>query len=148
MSCPADDNDYMPQADHLPERGSLRPVLYWAVLTSAIVAVGCGSEAPESKALKAGSAQSVLRGKTLISQYQCGSCHTIPGVSDARGLTAVSLEGFGRRSYIGGRIPNQPSALSAWLVDPHSQAPSATMPYLAVSPADAMDMANYLGTLQ
>ena len=139
----------MPQADHLFERGSLRPVTHIAALTLVLVALGCDSQTAESGVGSSEpSAQSVLRGKSLISQYQCGSCHTVPGVANARGVTAVSLDGIARRSYIGGRIPNQPSALAAWLVDPHAQAPSATMPSLAVSPAHAMDMANYLGTLR
>ncbi|WP_354448543.1 c-type cytochrome [Ottowia thiooxydans] len=119
-----------------------------AVLVLAFAGIGCDSSSPEPQASTSASVQSVLRGKSLISQYQCGSCHTIPGVADARGVTAVSLEGFGRRSFIGGRIPNQPSALATWLIDPHSQVPAATMPSLAVSPAHAQDMANYLGTLR
>ncbi|WP_226858668.1 c-type cytochrome [Diaphorobacter aerolatus] len=92
--------------------------------------------------------QAALRGKALMSQYQCGSCHAIPGVADARGVSAVSLEGFARRSYIGGRLPNRPSTLEAWIIDPHAQIAAANMPALAVSPEQARDMAAYLRTLK
>ena len=49
-----------------------------------------------------------VQGQRLLTQYQCGSCHVIPGVAASRGINAPSLEAFGKRSYIAGRIPNFP----------------------------------------
>lgn len=88
------------------------------------------------------------RGARLLAQYHCGSCHTIPGVASARGQVAVTLESFGRRSYIGGRMPNTAQILVQWLIQPSSVIPDTTMPDMGVSEADAKDMAAYLGKLE
>ena len=88
------------------------------------------------------------RGQRLLMQYQCGSCHTIPGVAAARGVRGPSLEAFGKRSYIAGRIPNRAEALARWISAPQSLVPDTAMPNMGVSNADARDMAAYLGRLQ
>ena len=88
------------------------------------------------------------RGQRLLMQYQCGSCHTIPGVAAARGVRGPSLEAFGKRSYIAGRIPNRAEALARWISAPQALVPDTAMPNMGVSNADARDMAAYLGRLQ
>ena len=88
------------------------------------------------------------RGQRLLMQYQCGSCHTIPGVAAARGVQGPSLEAFGKRSYIAGRIPNRAEALALWISAPQSLVPDTAMPSMGVAAADARDMAAYLGQLQ
>ena len=88
------------------------------------------------------------RGGRLLAQYHCGSCHTIPGVASARGRVAVTLESFGPRSYIAGRMPNTPKMLEQWLMDPQTLVPGTAMPHMGVSAADAKDMAAYLGKLK
>jgi cytochrome c len=88
------------------------------------------------------------RGRRLAERYHCGACHVIPGVPAARGRTAVSLAGFGRRSYIAGRLPNEPRLLERWLIDPAALVPGTAMPAMGVSPADARDMAAYLRSLR
>ena len=92
--------------------------------------------------------QQAARGKLLLAQYQCGSCHTIPGVAASRGIAGPTLKAFSRRSYIAGNVPNQPAALALWLVDPKAVIPATTMPSMGVSPMDARAMAAYLHTLQ
>lgn len=92
--------------------------------------------------------QQVARGQLLLAQYQCGSCHVIPGVAASRGANGPTLQAFGRRSYIGGNVPNQPAALAHWLVDPKALIPATAMPAMGVSPIDARAMAAYLHTLQ
>ena len=92
--------------------------------------------------------QQAARGKLLLAQYQCGSCHVIPGVAASRGIVGPTLQAFSRRSYIAGNVPNQPAALALWLVDPKSIIPATTMPSMGVSPTDARAMAAYLHTLQ
>jgi cytochrome c2 len=57
----------------------------------------------------------------------------------------VTLESFGRRSYIAGRVPNRPELLQRWLIEPASLVPGTAMPAMGVSKADARDMAAYLG---
>jgi len=87
-------------------------------------------------------------GRDLLARYHCGSCHTIPGVAAAQGKVAVSLQAYGRRSYIAGRLANEPAALARWIADPASLVPGTLMPNMGVAPDDARDMALYLGRLQ
>lgn len=88
------------------------------------------------------------RGRLLLAPYQCGSCHSVPGVPAARGVLAASLANYGRRSYIAGHVPNNGSTLARWIENPKALVPDTTMPDMGVSAADARDMAAYLGTLR
>ena len=88
------------------------------------------------------------RGARLMAQYQCGACHVIPGIAASRGTQGPSLAAFGSRSYIAGRIPNQPSLLARWIERPASLVPSTSMPDMGVPAKDARDMAAWLGTLR
>ncbi len=80
----------------------------------------------------------------LLAQYQCGSCHAIPGVESSRAQVASSLAAYGLRSYIAGRFPNQPGLLAQWIVQPQAMAPGTLMPAMGVQPAEANDMVAYL----
>lgn len=91
---------------------------------------------------------SVARGKALLAQYQCGSCHTIPGVPAARGDVAQTLRAWSRRSYIAGRLPNRADILAQWITNPQALVPGTTMPSMGVSPADARHIAAYLLSLE
>lgn len=109
--------------------------------------VGCDvAERPPPHA-DAPSAQ-VARGRQLLAQYQCGTCHAIPGVPAARGAVGPPLQAFGRRSYIAGHLPNGPDLLMQWIVAPKALVPRTTMPSMGVSADDARDMAAYLLTLE
>ena len=88
------------------------------------------------------------RGQALLAQYQCGSCHTIPGVPGARGNVAQPLSAWGRRSYIAGRLPNRTDVLVQWIVDPQALVPGTAMPAMGVTPDEARAMAAYLGSLR
>ena len=90
----------------------------------------------------------VERGRQQLERYHCGSCHSIPGVAAAQGRFAASLEGYGLRSYIAGRVANEPAALARWIADPASIVAGTLMPDMGVAPAEASDMAAYLGQLQ
>lgn len=96
----------------------------------------------------AASPQRVARGQSLLAQYQCGSCHAIPGVDAARGAGGPSLAAFGRRSYIAGHLPNRPDTLARWIESPATLVPGTTMPSMGVSPDDARAMAGYLLSLE
>ena len=87
-------------------------------------------------------------GRELLARYHCGSCHSIPGVAASQGQFAASLERFGARSYIAGRVANEPAALARWIVDPASVVPGTLMPNMGVSLDDARAMAAYLGQLR
>lgn len=121
----------------------MRVLTIMAAVAAAILA-GCGEKAAP-RSVQGGDA---VVGKRLLDQYQCGSCHAIPAIPAASGTVGPPLSGFGKRSYIAGRIPNQAPALVQWLIDPPAMKPGTMMPNLGVSDADARHMAAYLYTLQ
>lgn len=87
-------------------------------------------------------------GQLLIAEHGCTACHVIPGVAGFTGTVGPSLEGFGRRAYIGGVLPNRPMMLTAWLRDPPAIDPATAMPALGLSEAEARDVAAYLYRLR
>ena len=87
-------------------------------------------------------------GQLLIAQHGCTACHVIPGVAGFTGTVGPLLEGFGRRAYIGGVLPNRPMMLTAWLRDPPAIDPATAMPALGLSEAEARDVAAYLYSLR
>lgn len=91
--------------------------------------------------------ETVERGRALLSQYQCGACHAIPGVPSSRGEVAQPLGGWRHRSYIAGRLPNRPDVLVRWITDPQALVPGTRMPSMGVSLQDAQAMAAYLFSL-
>lgn len=88
------------------------------------------------------------RGQALITDYGCGSCHTVPGVRQADGLVGPPLTSFGKRSYIAGNLPNNADNLQRWIRDPQGVEPGTAMPDLGVPSIDARDIAAYLLTLE
>ncbi len=88
------------------------------------------------------------RGRQLVQQYQCGTCHVIPGANASKGTVAITLESFGVRSYIAGRIPNTDENLARWIVDPAAMVPGTLMPSMGVTPDDARAIAAYLRQLR
>ncbi|HEX6708515.1 MAG TPA: cytochrome c [Albitalea sp.] len=117
-------------------------------LLPALLCAGCNPEVPLEKRLRQVPDADPERGRTLMTHYQCGTCHAAPGVPSAPAPVAPSLEGFGRRSYIAGRVPNGPSTLQRWLQDPPALVPGTTMPKLGVTAVDARDIAGYLLALE
>lgn len=87
------------------------------------------------------------RGRLLVEAYGCGSCHEIPGVSNARGQVGPPLDKFGLRHYIAGAVLNNPDNLTAWLYAPEAIEPGTAMPSVGASVEDARHMAAYLLTL-
>jgi cytochrome c2 len=84
------------------------------------------------------------RAPALIVRYGCAGCHIIPGVPSARGLVGPSLAGFAGRLYVGGALPNEPSNLVKWLVNPRAVAPHSAMPITGISEDEARSVAAYL----
>jgi cytochrome c1 len=87
-------------------------------------------------------------GKQVIRKYSCGSCHWIPGIQDARGLVGPPLMMFGRRTFIGGEVPNTPENLVRWIRNPQSIESGTAMPALGLTDQQARDVAAYLYTLR
>jgi len=88
------------------------------------------------------------RGKQLIDDRKCGSCHTIPGIDGAHGVFGPPLTSFGARTYIAGEFPNAPNYLVPWIMAPQSMKPKTSMPNLGLSEQQARDVAAYLYTLR
>lgn len=106
----------------------------------AVMVAGCGDHAPTPDP-HSGDAE---RGRQLLQQFGCGSCHRIPGVPAATGNVGPPLTELGRRVYIGGHLPNTPDNLARWIRNPTHFDPETGMPDLQVGEAHARDMAAYL----
>src|SRR5581483_9499211 len=87
------------------------------------------------------------RGKAAISNFGCGSCHTIPGIAGAEGRVGPPLQGIAGRMYIGGVLTNTPENLMRWIRDPKKIDEKTAMPVIGISESDAKDIAAYLYTL-
>ena len=101
-----------------------------------LFAVACGRESHE-------------RGRELIAQYGCNTCHSIPGIEGQQGSIGPSLEGIGARATISnGHVRNTPENLAKFIQSPASLNPSSNMPGLNMPSADAEQIAAYLRTLR
>jgi len=118
-----------------------------AVLLVAPAESGCARAAADEpqRAVRGGD---VERGKALIRQYGCGSCHAIPGLSGANGQVGPPLDHWSRRVYIAGEVPNTLDFLIRWIEMPQAIEPETAMPNLRVSEGEARDIAAYLYTLR
>ena len=88
------------------------------------------------------------RGGQLIAAFGCGSCHSIPGIREARGRIGPPLDNIGERTIIAGLLPNTPDNLMTWLKVPQSVVPGNAMPNMELNDHDARDVAAYLYTLR
>lgn len=87
------------------------------------------------------------RGKDAVRRYGCAACHAIPGIAHHGSNVGPPLHKVGRRSYIGGVLPNTPEQMVRWLHDPPHVDPRTAMPALGISTTEARDIAAYLYTL-
>jgi cytochrome c2 len=88
------------------------------------------------------------RGRSMLRQYGCQSCHVIPGVAGANGLVGPPLGGVASRSYIAGVLPNTPENMERWIGDPKGVDSLTAMPNVGVTPDDARHITAYLYTLR
>jgi cytochrome c2 len=116
-----------------------------ATLVLACALAACRQAAPASPHVVPGG--DAARGRRLVGAYGCGSCHVVPGVPGARGRVGPPLEGFAQRSFIAGRLRNEPGTLVQWIRTPQDVSPGTAMPNLGVTDAHARDIAAYLYTL-
>jgi cytochrome c len=115
-----------------------------------LLAFGCG-KSPSDDAMKKAAAMTggdPVHGQEVIRTYGCGSCHTIPGVDGAQAKVGPSLQGIGARTYLAGKLPNEPANMIRWIRQPQEVSPGTAMPQLGVTEQDGKDIAAYLYTLQ
>lgn len=84
------------------------------------------------------------RGRILIREYGCGSCHTVPGVPNAIGRVGPPLYAMRTQIYVAGVLPNTPQHMTKWIMDPQDVNPRTVMPDLDVTNRDARDMTAFL----
>lgn len=113
-----------------------------------LVLLGCANGSSRRDAAEQATGGDAETGRRLIYRYDCGGCHTIPGVAAANGVVGPPLTGFGARSYIAGVLPNTPENLVRWIAEPQRINPDTAMPDLEVGPGQARHMAAYLYTLR
>ena len=87
-------------------------------------------------------------GRAAITRYQCGACHTIPGVAGARSRVGPPLTAYAQRVYVAGKLPQDPVWLARWIQDAPALAPGTAMPNVGVTDRDARDIAAYLYQLR
>ena len=116
------------------------------LLAAAILFSACGSRAAKEAEMMTGG--SVSRGKTAISKYGCGACHTIPGITAATATVGPPLTQIAVRQYLGGHLVNTPDNMTRWLQHPQQVDPKNAMPEMGVTDQDARDITAYLYTLR
>jgi len=87
------------------------------------------------------------RGKELLKEFGCLSCHMIPGVRGPSGDVGPPLTQWAERQFITGRLVNTPSDLVAWILNPQAIEPGTAMPAVGATLEQAGDMAAYLYTI-
>ena len=118
----------------------------WLLLAGASLLAGCrNSGAPAHLHVADGDAE---RGRMVVGRIGCGVCHAIPNVKGARGRVGPSLEAFGSRAFIAGRMPNRPGTLVQFVRNAPSLEPGTAMPELPLDDQEARDVAAFLYTLR
>jgi len=114
--------------------------------TLGIILCSCSDrDAQVARAITGGEPE---RGRQELSEHGCGTCHEIPGVVGATGTVGPSLAKIAERSYLAGRLTNDPAHMMEWIQHPRAVDPETAMPDLGVDWSDARDMAAYLYTLR
>lgn len=127
--------------------GALKLALAAAVLAAAFF-VGCTGDRDTGVRYTVRTGGTARRGESVIMDKNCGSCHTIPGVSGAKGVVGPPLMFFSRRTFIAGQLPNNPDNLIRWIRSPQSVEADTAMPNLGLTEQQARDVAAYLYQLR
>jgi cytochrome c oxidase subunit 2 len=89
-----------------------------------------------------------MAGRQLFMSSQCESCHTIRG-TPARGRIGPDLTHLATRTTIAAlTLPNTPTYLRQWVMDPQHAKPGNKMPGLNLSDADVGSIVTYLRSLR
>ncbi len=111
-----------------------------------VLLAGCRQRSAQVEGSMVGGSAS--RGRLAMRAYGCTACHAAPRMVGDNPSVGPSLEGFGGRAYIAGVLPNTPENLLRWILDPPGVDSLTAMPNVGVTPADAVDIAEYLYTLR
>src|SRR5215813_13209623 len=122
----------------MQERAMRVAALISALLAALVALDGCrGGQTERGYVVATGG--TAAAGNRVIVQFNCGSCHTIPGVRGARGLVGPPLLFFGRRTFIAGEVPNTPDNLVRWVMSPQTIESGTAMPTLGMTEQQARD---------
>lgn len=124
----------------------MRRILLFLITLPLLVVTACGNKDEERAAALTGGDPD--RGRELIRQYGCYTCHTIPGVPGGEAHVGPPLDQLAKRNYIAGVLENSPENLARWIKDPPGINPKTAMPKLGVSDEDVRDISSYLYTLK
>lgn len=124
----------------------IRPLL-GAAAFALLTVMGCSARGDSQAAAAELLAGDPERGRILIRQAGCGTCHRIPGVAGANGLVGPNLDGIASRAYIAGVLPNAPDNMLRWISDPKSVDSLTAMPNVGLTRSEARNVAAYLYTL-
>jgi cytochrome c2 len=133
---------------HSQEGGvlTLRTSAVVAVMVAAALSSGCNAPRFRDGGQIAGG--DARRGQALLKSYGCTSCHMIEGVRGGHAVVGPPLTGLRGRTYVAGVLPNSPDNLVRWIQNPKAVDSLTAMPVLAVSAADARDIASYLYSIK
>ena len=89
------------------------------------------------------------RGRDLFERHGCGACHRVVD-TEAKGEVGPELTRFGERLTVGaGLMPNSPENVARFIRETDTLKPRSKMPaYGALSNEDALEIANWLGSLR
>ncbi len=122
----------------LPIRRTLKASLFAGLVIACATLAAC--DRPAQDIAKA----DAERGRLLLWQFGCGSCHRIGGVVGAVGEVGPPLDGVTARVYIAGVLANTPENLIRWIQSPQQIDPLTAMPDMGVSAEQARDMVAFL----
>ena len=89
-----------------------------------------------------------LRGRALMEQTTCATCHTIAGTK-LSGTIGPDLTHIASRLALGaGALPNDSASLAKWIQDPHGVKSGVIMPSHNLPAADLGAIVSYLRTLK
>ncbi|MCF6506063.1 c-type cytochrome [Blastococcus sp. MG754426] len=119
-----------------------------ARLAAALVAAAAGLTACTDATGGDGEFQaSPERGRELLREYGCASCHQVPGVAGPQGRVGPPLGTIVERRTVAGTLPHTRENLEAWIQDPQRIDPGNLMPDLGVTDEDVDAIVAYLYSL-
>ncbi|MGY2128876.1 c-type cytochrome [Blastococcus sp. SYSU DS0617] len=121
-------------------RREIRPRLAAALVAVTAGLTACADATGEPQA-------SEDRGRELLREYGCASCHQVPGVAGPQGRVGPPLGTLVERRTIAGTLPHTPDNLRLWIQEPQDVDPGNLMPDLGVTDEDVDAIVAYLYSL-
>ena len=119
-----------------------------AVLVTILLALACSkAEKPATESAPPPPIGNATAAKAHMEKYSCQACHVIPGMGPG-GALGPDLTGFGSRPTLNARVPKNPQAVAAYLLNPTAIDAQTSMPAVGLSEEEAKDIAAFLETLK